>query len=100
MTSRIEAQMERFAPGFRDVIISRAVHSPAALEAGNANLVGGDIGGGSNSLINLLFRPTWRHYATPAKGVYLCSAATPPGGGTHGMCGFHAARRALRDVGP
>ena len=96
MTARIEAQIERFAPGFRDVIVARAVHSPATLEAGNANLIGGDIGGGSNELLNLLLRPTWRHYSTPAPGVHLCSAATPPGGGIHGMCGFHAATKALR----
>lgn len=95
MTSRIETQMERFAPGFRDVVIARATHSPATLEAGNANLTGGDIGGGSNVLANLLFRPDWRTYMTPAEGVHLCSAATPPGGGTHGMCGYHAATRAL-----
>lgn len=95
MTARIEAQMERFAPGFRDVVIARAVHTPATLEAGNTNLIGGDIGGGSNALLNLFFRPTWRTYATPARGVHLCSAATPPGGGVHGMCGYHAATRAL-----
>lgn len=96
MTARIEAQMERFAPGFRDVVLARVVHSPAALEASNANLVGGDIGGGANVLQNLLFRPTWRKYSTPVAGVHLCSAATPPGAGIHGMCGYHAAMRALR----
>lgn len=96
MTARIEAQMERFAPGFRDVVIARSVLSPAVLEAGNANLVGGDIGGGVNRLANLLFRPTWRTYSTPVDGVHLCSAATPPGAGVHGMCGYHAATRALR----
>ncbi len=95
MTARIEAQMERFAPGFGDVVIARRVFSPAALEASNANLVGGDIGGGANVLQNLLFRPTWRTYATPVAGVHLCSAATPPGAGVHGMCGYHAATRAL-----
>jgi len=96
MTARVEAQMERFAPGFRDTVIARAVHSPAMLEAGNANLVGGEIGGGSNELMNILFRPTWRNYDTPIPGIHLCSAATPPGGGIHGMCGYHAAMRALR----
>ncbi len=96
MTARIEAQMERFAPGFRDVVIARRTHSPAALEASNANLVGGDIGGGANVLQNLIFRPTWRTYSTPVAGVHLCSAATPPGAGIHGMCGYHAAARALR----
>jgi phytoene dehydrogenase-like protein len=96
MTATIEAQIERFAPGFRDVIIARAVYSPAMLEAGNANLIGGDIGGGSNELLNLILRPTWRHYSTPVPGVHLCSASTPPGAGVHGMCGFHAATKALR----
>jgi phytoene dehydrogenase-like protein len=95
MTSRIEAQVERFAPGFRDVIVARATRGPSTIEADNANLVGGDVGGGSNDLLNLLFRPTWRRYATPVPGVFLCSAATPPGAGVHGMCGFHAANAAL-----
>jgi phytoene dehydrogenase-like protein len=95
MTARIEAQIERFAPGFRDVILARAVRTPAMLEAENANCVGGDIGGGSNEFLNLLFRPTWRTYTTPAPGLHLCSAATPPGGGVHGMCGYHAAMSAL-----
>lgn len=95
MTARIEAQIERFAPGFREVIMSRSVRTPATLAATNPNYVGGDIGGGANTLMNLVFRPTWRRYGTPARGVYLCSAATPPGGGVHGMCGFHAAERAL-----
>ena len=97
MTARIEAQMERFAPGFRDVVIARAVRSPAMLETGNANLVGGDVGGGANDLMNLIFRPGWRKYSTPVRGVHLCSAATPPGAGIHGMCGYHAATRALGD---
>ena len=96
MTARIEAQIERFAPGFRDVIIERAARSPATLEAGNANYVGGDIAGGTNDLLSLVFRPTWRTYSTPVPGVHLCSASTPPGGGVHGMCGYHAALRALR----
>jgi len=96
MQSRIEAQIERFAPGFRDTIIARAVHTPATLEAANTNLIGGDIGGGSNDLMHLLFRPTWRTYSTPVAGVHLCSSSTPPGGGVHGMCGYHAATRALR----
>ena len=96
MTARIEAQIERFAPGFREVVLQRAVRTPAALEADDANFVGGDIAGGSNDLLHLFFRPTWRMYSTPARGVYLCSAATPPGGGVHGMCGYHAATRALR----
>ena len=95
MTARIEAQVERFAPGFRDCILERAVRSPLTIEAENANLVGGDVGGGSNQLLNLVFRPTWRRYATPVHGVFLCSAATPPGAGVHGMCGYHAARAAF-----
>ena len=97
MTARIEAQVERFAPGFRDVVLARAVRPPAALEADNANLVGGDVGGGSNDLLNLIFRPGWRRYSTPLWNVHLCSAATPPGAGVHGMCGYHAATRALGD---
>jgi phytoene dehydrogenase-like protein len=97
MTARIEAQMERFAPGFCDVVIARRVRSPATLEHDNANLVGGDLGGGTNDLMNLIFRPSWRRYGTPLRDVHLCSAATPPGAGVHGMCGFHAATRALRD---
>jgi phytoene dehydrogenase-like protein len=95
MTARIEAQVERFAPGFRDVILARAIRSPSTIEDDNANLVGGDVSGGSNDLWNLIFRPTWRRYATPVPGVFLCSAATPPGGGVHGMCGYHAAHAAF-----
>jgi phytoene dehydrogenase-like protein len=95
MTARIEAQIERFAPGFRDVILGRAARTPAMLEAENANYVGGDIGGGSNQLMNLLFRPTWPTLARGRPGVHLCSAATPPGAGVHGMCGYHAAMRAF-----
>jgi phytoene dehydrogenase-like protein len=94
MLSRLEDQIERFAPGFRDCILARRVLSPAALEAMDANLVGGDIGGGAMNLRQLLFRPTWRQYATSAPDIYLCSSSTPPGGGVHGMCGYHAARLA------
>lgn len=96
MTERIEAQVERFAPGFRDCIFARAVRGPSTIEEANANLVGGDVGGGSNRLMNLVFRPTWRRYATPVRGVFLCSAASPPGGGAHGMCGYRAITLALR----
>ena len=96
MTEAIEAQMERFAPGFRDVVLARAVRSPSIIEAGNANFIGGDIGSGSLELRHLLFRPTWRTYSTPAPDVFLCSASTPPGPGIHGMCGYHAAIRALK----
>ena len=97
MTSRIEAQVERFAPGFSGAILARHTFTPGEMEQHNANLVGGDISGGLNSLWQLTFRPTASLYRTPLKNVYLCSASTPPGGGVHGMCGYHAARRALRD---
>lgn len=98
MTSRIENQIERFAPGFRDLVIGRHAMAPAAMEAHDANLIGGEIGGGENSLAQLFFRPVARRvpYATPLRGVYLCSASTPPGGAIHGMCGYHAAHAALR----
>ena len=98
MTGRIEAQIERFAPGFSERILARAARSPAASEAYNPNFVGGDINGGAQSLDQLFTRPTWSlfPYATPVRGLYLCSASTPPGGGVHGMCGYHAARAALR----
>ena len=96
MTARIETQIERFAPGFRDTILARFVAAPDDLERGNPNLVGGDIGGGALDLGQLFTRPTWRGYRTSAPGVYLCSSSTPPGGGVHGMCGYHAARAVLR----
>jgi phytoene dehydrogenase-like protein len=95
MTDRIEAQVERFAPGFRDLILARSKKSPAQMERENANLVGGNVTGGANTLSQILFRPTRHAYTTPVKGLYLCSASTPPGGGVHGMCGYHAATRAL-----
>jgi phytoene dehydrogenase-like protein len=98
MTQRIEAQIERFAPGFRDCVLARRVSAPATLEAMNANLIGGDIAGGALSLRQFFLRPTWRGYATGAPGLYLCSASTPPGGGVHGMCGYHAAKMALWDM--
>ena len=100
MTSAIEAQVERFAPGFRDRILARSALEPAALERGNRNLVGGDINGGAMGLRQLFTRPVARPvpYRTPLRGVYLCSAATPPGGGVHGMCGYSAALVALRDA--
>jgi phytoene dehydrogenase-like protein len=93
--TKLEDQIERFAPGFRDCIMARRVFSPADLESMDANLVGGDVGGGAMDIRQLLFRPTWRHYATSARDVYICSASTPPGGGVHGMCGYHAAKMAL-----
>jgi phytoene dehydrogenase-like protein len=92
---KLEDQIERFAPGFRDCILARRVFSPADLESMDANLVGGDIGGGAMDIRQFLFRPTWRHYATSARDIYICSASTPPGGGVHGMCGYHAAKMAL-----
>jgi phytoene dehydrogenase-like protein len=98
MLSRIEAQIERFAPGFRDRILARSVMRPADIEAHNANYVGGDIGAGIADLRQFFTRPTWHTYSTPLRGVYLCSAATPPGVGAHGMCGYFAARRALADL--
>lgn len=99
MTARIEAQVERFAPGFRDTILARHTFTTAQLERHNANLVGGDISGGLQNFRQLVFRPTRSLYRTPLPNVYLCSASTPPGGGVHGMCGYHAARIALRDAG-
>ncbi|MDQ2984863.1 MAG: NAD(P)/FAD-dependent oxidoreductase [Actinomycetota bacterium] len=101
MTERIEAQVERFAPGFRDLVLERHTMSPAAFEAHNRNLVGGDINGGAMTLGQVFFRPTHKRvpYRTPLDGVYLCSASTPPGGGVHGMCGYWAAQVALRDLG-
>jgi phytoene dehydrogenase-like protein len=97
MTARIEAQIERFAPGFHDRILARHAMTTADLEAHNQNLVGGDISGGSHDGLQLIARPMLRlnPYATPARDIYLCSSSTPPGGGVHGMCGYHAARSAL-----
>jgi phytoene dehydrogenase-like protein len=100
MSDRIEAQIERFAPGFRDCVLARHKMNGAELEKGNRNLTGGDINGGAADLAQLIARPIFSHtpYRTPLEGLYLCSASTPPGGGVHGMCGFHAARAALRDI--
>ena len=95
---QIESQIERFAPGFRDVVLARSTRSAVDLELHNANLIGGDINGGSAELGQLFLRPSWRMYGTPTKGLYLCSASTPPGGGVHGMCGYFAARLALRQT--
>jgi phytoene dehydrogenase-like protein len=96
MTERIENQIERFAPGFRDQIVAKNVMPPAQLEQHNANLIGGDINGGVQDLRQLFTRPTMRLYATPLKWLYLCSSSTPPGGGVHGMCGYHAALTAAK----
>ncbi len=98
MTARVETQIERFAPGFRDCILARHVSTPAALEAMDSNLLGGDIAGGALTLRQFFLRPTLRAYSTGAAGIYLCSASTPPGAGVHGMCGYHAARLALRHL--
>jgi phytoene dehydrogenase-like protein len=97
MTERIEAQIERFAPGFRERILARSALGPADIERYNANYVGGDINAGAATLSQLFTRPVARvtPYATPLPGVFLCSASTPPGGGVHGMCGYHAAHAAL-----
>ena len=98
MVQAVERQIERFAPGFSRRIIARHVLRPSDFEAMNANLVGGDIASGVTDLGQLFTRPTRSTYSTPVKGLYLCSAATPPGVGVHGMCGYHAAKRALRDL--
>jgi phytoene dehydrogenase-like protein len=99
MTAAIEAQVERFAPGFTGLIAARAATDSAAFERMNPNYVGGDINGGLQDLRQLFTRPVARPvpYSTPLPGVYLCSCSTPPGGGVHGMCGYWAARAALRD---
>jgi phytoene dehydrogenase-like protein len=100
IAERIERQIERFAPGFRDLVVGRSVLPPVELERRNENLVGGDINGGAANLRQLLFRPMIKlvPYKTPLRGVYLCSSSTPPGGGVHGMCGYLAARFALREA--
>ncbi len=100
MTDRIEAQIERFAPGFRDQILARHTYTTTQLEQYNANYIGGDINGGVQDILQLFTRPTIQvnPYATPVKGLYLCSSATPPGGGVHGLCGYFAALSALREL--
>ncbi|MFD3000921.1 phytoene desaturase family protein [Pontibacter toksunensis] len=100
MTNAIEKQVERFAPGFRDRILAKHVMNTSEMEAYNANYIGGDINGGIIDIGQLFTRPALRlsPYRTSAKGLYICSSSTPPGGGVHGMCGYHAARRALADV--
>lgn len=101
MTQRVEAQIERFAPGFADLILARSVRTAADVEAHNPNCVGGDVSGGLPTLKQTIFRPVprWATYATPLEGLYICSASTPPGGGVHGMCGFNAANLALARLG-
>ena len=100
MTEHIEKQVERFAPGFRDTILSRHTMNSAQIETYNPNYIGGDITGGVNDIGQIFTRPALRlsPYRTSAKGIYICSSSTPPGGGVHGMCGFHAAERALKDL--
>jgi phytoene dehydrogenase-like protein len=100
MTERVERQVERFAPGFRDCILARHTIRASELGTRNANMVGGDNNGGANTLVQVLVRPVWRYdpYATPNPRIFLCSSSTPPGGGVHGMCGYGAARSALRGV--
>jgi phytoene dehydrogenase-like protein len=95
MLPRLEAQMERFAPGFRDCVLHRRISAPSDLERMDANLIGGDINGGAVDVGQFLFRPTFRQYATSAPNIFICSSSTPPGGGVHGMCGYNAARLAL-----
>ena len=101
MTERIEKQVERFAPGFHNLILSRHTMTAQDLERYNPNYVGGDINGGIQNWRQLLTRPAIRvsPYSTPADGIYLCSSSTPPGGGVHGMCGYHAAQAALQCLG-
>ncbi|MEJ1239185.1 NAD(P)/FAD-dependent oxidoreductase [Chryseolinea sp. T2] len=101
MTTAIEQQIERYAPGFRDRIVAKHITSASAFEQYNPNYVGGDINGGAIDVSQLFTRPALRFspYKTSAKGIYICSASTPPGGGVHGMCGYHAAKRAMKDLG-
>ena len=100
MTGQIERQVERFAPGFRDRIIGRHVMNAAQMEAYNSNYIGGDIIGGIADVRQLFTRPALRlsPYTTSAKGIYICSSSTPPGGGVHGMCGYHAAKKAIKEI--
>ena len=100
LSDRIESQIERFAPGFRDCILARHTCRAADFGKANPNLIGGDINGGAADLTQLIARPVFgpTPYRTPLPGVYLCSASTPPGGGVHGMCGYHAAKAVLREI--
>jgi phytoene dehydrogenase-like protein len=100
MTTAIEKQIERFAPGFRDTILARHTMNTQQMEEYNANYIGGDINGGTIDIRQLFTRPAlrWSPYATSAGGLYICSSSTPPGGGVHGMCGYHAAQKAMRDI--
>ena len=100
MTEAIENQVERFAPGFKDSILQRHTMNCRQMQAYNSNYIGGDINGGIINISQLFTRPALRlsPYRTSSKGIYICSSSTPPGGGVHGMCGYHAARRAMKDV--
>ncbi len=100
MTRVIEKQVERFAPGFRERILARHIMNTKTMEEFNSNYIGGDIGGGANNISQLFTRPALRFapYRSSIRGIYLCSASTPPGGGVHGMCGYHAAKRAMKDI--
>ena len=100
MTEAIEKQVERFAPGFRERILAKHTMNTLQMQAYNSNYIGGDINGGIIDISQLYTRPAIKYspYRTSAKGIYICSSSTPPGGGVHGMCGYHAARRALKDV--
>jgi phytoene dehydrogenase-like protein len=100
MSNAIEQQIERFAPGFRERILARHTMYTADLETYNPNYIGGDINGGIIDLSQLFTRPALRYspYRTSAKGLYICSSSTPPGGGVHGMCGYHAAQRVYKDL--
>ena len=97
MTTAIESQIERFAPGFRDLILARHAMGASAMQSHNANYIGGDITGGANDWWQLFTRPVMRlnPYTTPNPGLFLCSSSTPPGAGVHGMCGYHAAQAVL-----
>jgi phytoene dehydrogenase-like protein len=101
MTARIENQIERFAPGFKDLILASTHSTADEMQAHNPNYVGGDIGGGLDTIRQTLFRPSlrWNNYRTGNPELYLCSASTPPGGGVHGMCGAGAAKAVLDDWG-
>jgi phytoene dehydrogenase-like protein len=99
-TKAIELQVERFAPGFRDIILARSTRTAVELERHNPNLIGGEINGGAETVYQFVFRPALRlnPYTTPAQGLYLCSSSTPPGGGVHGMCGYNAAVAVLEKI--
>ena len=100
MSMAIENQVERFAPGFKDLILSKHTMDSRQIESYNPNYVGGDINGGVIDIGQLFTRPALRYspYKTSEKGLYICSSSTPPGGGVHGMCGYYAAKKALKDV--